>query len=76
MKTHINGKDGGTGVEAKSQSVIVKAEEEKKDSCVPISIVELPKSTIHVVRTSLIDRTLRDVDIYKERTTIGQGTFG
>jgi hypothetical protein len=29
-----------------------------------------------VVRTSLADRTLRDVDIYKERTTIGQGTFG
>jgi hypothetical protein len=54
----------------------LKTEEEKKDSCAPISLVELPKSTINVVRTSLNERTLKDVDIYKERTTIGQGTFG
>ena len=54
-------------------------EEEKKNnglgSAVP-NFSELPRSTINVTRVSLSQRVLRDVDIFKQKEVIGQGTFG
>ena len=42
----------------------------------PITLSELPKSTIKVERKSLRDMTLKDPDIFTEKKVIGQGTFG
>ena len=47
------------------------AEEEKKDMLQNMTIVELPKSTIHVNRVSLASLTLRDVDIFKDKKVVG-----
>eukprot|EP00347_Sterkiella_histriomuscorum_P012577 403368034 len=42
----------------------------------PPTIAELPKSTIKVQRISKAQMQLRDADVFKERSVIGQGTFG
>ena len=42
----------------------------------PITLSELPKSTIKVERKSLSDMALKDPDIFTEKKVIGQGTFG
>lgn len=58
------------------QPINGKKEEERKDGGLNQSITELPKSTIKVNRVSLSQLTLRDAEIFTEKTTIGQGTFG
>ena len=59
----------------------VKKEEEQKEALPPpgdrpVTLKELPKSTLHYKRVSLSEMALKDPDIFTEKRVIGQGTFG